>query len=190
MYGKKPYLERLGKTNGLGPNSELCFLFQYRSSSPGHGGHVSFVAFRFLLKKNQGKYSDAHGGARRHHLIKAHGFRTMPRLPRNDLVHSAVAAAAARKKHNLEIGWKAVWTAYNEARWPRPPELPCKVKPLLGELDLLFTVTLALTVDRKWIEGMCRSEILALVTLMLIMHLLRLSVSSCREVFKSSETLP
>lgn len=68
------------------------------------------------MKRNQGKYSEAHGGARRHHLIKAHGFRTIPRLPRNDLVHSAVAAA--RKKHNLEIGWKAVWTAYNEARWP------------------------------------------------------------------------
>lgn len=45
---KAIYLERLGKTNGLGPNSELCFLFQYRSSSPGDGGHVSFVAFRFL----------------------------------------------------------------------------------------------------------------------------------------------
>lgn len=56
---------------------------------------------------------------------------------------------------------------------PGPTELHCKVKPLLGELDLLFTVTLALTVDRKWIEGMRRSEILALVTLMLITHLLK-----------------
>ena len=71
-----------------------------------------------------------------------------------------------------------------------PTELPCKGKPLLGALDLLFTVTLALIVDRKWIEGMCLSEILALVTLVLIMFLLRPSVSSCGEVFKSYEALP
>ena len=73
--------------------------------------------FQVFVKRNQGKYSEAHGGARRKHLFKVHGFRTIPHLSRNDLVHSAVATAA-RKKHNLEIGWKAVWTAYNEAKWP------------------------------------------------------------------------
>ena len=146
--------------------------------------------FQVFVKRNQGKYSEAHGGARRKHLIKVHGFRTIPHLSRNDLVHSAVATAA-RKKHNLEIGWKAVWTAYNEAKWPGPHRIALQGRTIVRKAGFVVHRHTCIDCGQEMDRGdVPISEIPALVTPMLIMLLLRLSVSSCGEVFKSSETLP
>ena len=73
--------------------------------------------FHVFQKWIQGKYCNSHYTHRKRHLLKAHGVKKPPPLPKFGL-HVNAVRTAARVKLNRDVFWKAIWEAYNRERWP------------------------------------------------------------------------
>ena len=70
---EKAILGKIGENKRLGSKFGTLFPVSVQEQLTRRWWTCQLCGFQVCVKRNQGKYSEAHGGARRHHLIKAHG---------------------------------------------------------------------------------------------------------------------